>query len=81
MTEMELKEALRALQAAIGAGDGAGIRNGLETVENLTEANRRTLDPQLKHFLGNRSYVKALAFLEGESEIPKGRCAGRQDFS
>lgn len=27
------------------------------------------LHPQLEHFLGNRSYAKALTFLGGESEV------------
>lgn len=81
MIEQDLKEALLSLQTAIGSGDGLGIRDCLAKVENLAEENRRTLDPQLKHFLRNRSYVKALSFLEGESDIPKGRCGGRQDFS
>lgn len=34
------------------------------------------LHPQLVHFLGNRSYAKALMYLGGESDIPVGICGG-----
>lgn len=81
MIEQQLKEALLGLQSAIASGDAAGISGGLERVETLTDASRRELDPQLKHYLRNRSYLKAIAFLDGESDIPKGRCSGRTDFS
>jgi len=33
-----------------------------------------TLDPQLKHFMQNRSYPKALAYLGGETPV-RGTCA------
>ncbi|MDB6128633.1 MAG: hypothetical protein JWM35_2529, partial [Verrucomicrobia bacterium] len=33
--------------------------------------------PQLEHFLGKRSYAKALMFLGGETDIPIGACGGR----
>ena len=81
MIEQQLTEALEGLQAAIASSDGAGIKDGLAKVEALTERNRSALDAQLKHYLRNRSYLKALAFLKGESDIPKGRCGGRNDFS
>lgn len=81
MIEVELKSALLGLQTAISNGDAAGIKSNLAAIEEATVAGRKELDPQLKHYLKNRSYMKALAYLSGESDIPKGRCGGRTDFS
>lgn len=81
MAEEELKTVLESLQRAIAAGDGAGVSSSLASLDLALETRRRELDPQLKHYLRNRSYEKALMFLNQQPDIPKGRCGGRTDFS
>ena len=80
MTESKLKEALISIQEAISESDSGRIMRCLSDIDEISVAERKTLDPQLKHYLKNRSYLKALMFLEGEEEIPKGRCGGRTEF-
>jgi len=81
MIETQIKESLIKLQAAIEAADGGGIREGLAEIDTALKDHRREIDAQLRHFLKKRSYMKALMYLNGESDIPKGKCAGRKDFS
>ncbi len=81
MIEERIVEALRGLSQAIEAADADGIKSNMSFVDEALQEHRRSLDPQLKHYLKNRSYMKALAFLEGQNDIPKGRCSGRTDFS
>jgi len=44
------------------------IAREIDALDALLAKERRTLHPQLTHFLANRSYAKALAFLGGETE-------------
>jgi len=81
MIESQLKEALISMQEAISKSDSEQILKRLSEIDALRLEGRKTLDPQLKHYLKNRSYEKAILFLEGACEIPKGRCGGRKDFS
>lgn len=81
MIETQIKESLVRLQGAIAESDAVGIRESMSFIDEALNTHRKELDAQLRHFLKNRSYVKALAYLGGESDIPKGRCAGRKDFS
>ena len=46
-------------------------------LDDLLARGRKTLHPQLVHFLGNRSYAKALMYLQGDANIPAGVCGGR----
>jgi len=46
----------------------AMITREIDTLDSLFAEHRRRLHPQLAHFLANRSYAKALAFLGGEAE-------------
>ena len=80
MIESKLKEALISMQEAISESDSERIKKCLSNIDEIHNAERKTLDPQLKHYLKNRSYLKALMFLEGEGDIPKGRCSGRTAF-
>ena len=80
MIEAKLKEALISMQGAISESDSERIMKSLSDIDEICIAERKTLDPQLKHYLKNRSYQKALMFLEGEEAIPKGRCGGRKEF-
>ena len=49
----------------------------MERLDDLLARGRKTLHPQLVHFLGNRSYAKALMYLQGDANIPAGVCGGR----
>ena len=75
-TEPEIKTSLVNLLAGIIQSDGAVIARELANLDAFLEQGRMQLHPQLVHFLGNRSYAKALMYLGGESDIPVGICGG-----
>jgi hypothetical protein len=75
--ETQIKESLIALLAGIKATDGAVIAREMTKLDELLEAGRETLHPQLVHFLERRSYAKAEMFLGGANDIPAGICGGR----
>lgn len=81
MIETQIKESLQTLKDAIAAADADLIKRSMGDIDETLSTHRREIHPQLKHFLKNRSYMKALAFLNEEKDIPKGKCAGRKDFS
>ncbi|MDQ8185606.1 hypothetical protein [Pelagicoccus sp. SDUM812002] len=81
MIETQIRESLQQLKDAIANADSAEIKRSMGVIDGALEEHRREINPQLRHFLKNRSYMKALAFLNNENEIPRGRCAGRKDFS
>lgn len=80
MIESRLKDALISMQEAIKESNSERLMESLSEIGELHNKGRKSLDPQLKHYLKNRSYQKALMFLEGEGDIPKGRCGGRTEF-
>ncbi|NJM38858.1 MAG: hypothetical protein HC845_13880 [Akkermansiaceae bacterium] len=47
-----------------GAGHLAALQNVSEEISKWTTAHRTELDAQLRHYLANASYQKALAHLE-----------------
>jgi len=75
-TEPEIKTSLVNLLAGIKQSDGAVIAREMANLDAFLEQGRMQLHPQLVHFLGNRSYAKALMYLGGESDIPVGICGG-----
>ena len=77
--EPQIKESLVALLDGIKRGDGPVITAEMARLDDFLTQGRATggLHPQLEHFLGNRSYAKALMFLGGEMNIPAGACGGR----
>ena len=75
--EAEIKASLIALLAGIKSSHGEVIAAEMARLDDFLEAGRRTLHPQLVHFLEKRSYAKAVMFLGGESDIPVGICGGR----
>ena len=77
--ELKIKESLRTLLDAIKRSDGKVIASEMARLDDFLAQGRATggLHPQLEHFLGNRSYPKALMFLGGETDIPAGACGGR----
>lgn len=75
--EVQIKDSLNSLLAAIKAADGRVIAAEMARLDDYLGGGRATLHPQLVHFLENRSYAKALQFLGGEQNIPVGVCGGR----
>ena len=75
--EAQIKESLIALLAGIKNADGAVISREMARLDECVAAGRKTLHPQLLHFLERRSYAKAEMFLGGASDIPAGICGGR----
>ena len=62
--ENQIKESLISLLDSIKRSDGPGVSEHMARVDELLKVNRSKIHPQLAHFLGNRSYAKALQFLE-----------------
>lgn len=77
--ETLIKASLVALLDGIKATDGRVIVDEMAKLDGYLARGLATgeLHPQLVHFLENRSYVKALMFLGGETNIPVGACGGR----
>ncbi|HVU35479.1 MAG TPA: hypothetical protein VHE61_18720 [Opitutaceae bacterium] len=76
--QAQLKASLISLLSAIKASDGQGIATEMARLDDLLAQGRAGLPPQLVHFLENRSYAKALTYLGGDTDIPVGRCGGRE---
>jgi hypothetical protein len=47
-----------------GAGHLAALKNVSEEISAWTKAHRAEVDAQLRHYLANSSYQKALSYLE-----------------
>jgi FixJ family two-component response regulator len=79
MTHMEtqIKGCLISLLDAIKTSNGEVVVTEMEKLDVFLAEGRGSLHPQLIHFLGKRSYAKAVIFLGGESDIPVGICGGR----
>lgn len=75
--EAQIKASLISLLAGIKRSDGQMIATEMARLDDFLERGRAALNPQLAHFLENRSYAKALMFLGGDTDIPAGRCGGR----
>ncbi len=75
--EAQIKESLITLLAGIKSADGRVIAAEMAKLDDTLARGRLGLHPQLVHFLEQRSYVKALMFLGGETDIPVGICGGR----
>jgi predicted translation initiation factor SUI1 len=75
--ETQIKDSLISLLDSIKRSDGDEISAGMRRIDGLLARGRGQLQPQLVHFLQNRSYPKALALLEAASGN-KGR--GRVDI-
>jgi hypothetical protein len=75
--ELQIKQSLDSLLAAIRQGDGQTVSLEMARLDDFMQRGRVGLPPQLVHFLENRSYTKAAMFLGGEDNIPVGVCGGR----
>jgi hypothetical protein len=78
MAQAEVHECLSRLVDRMKAGDGPGMVAHMKRLDQIVSSAGETLDPRLSHFLGNRSYVKALHLLEGEGDIARGSCQPRK---
>ena len=70
-----LKASLIDLVAGMKAADTPKMLRSMEQLDGLVAARKSELDPQLAHFLERRSYAKALEFLGGADDVPRGTCA------
>lgn len=77
MTATDIKASLTALLGAIQRADSQVVAAEMARLDELVQRDPAALPPQLRHFLQNRSYAKAVMFLGGETEIPAGRCGDR----
>jgi hypothetical protein len=77
--EPQIKASLISLLDAIKRSDGQVVAAEMERLDDYLSRGQAdgSLHPQLEHFLGKRSYAKALMFLGGETDIPAGACGGR----
>lgn len=70
--ETEIKDALVALLSGIKQADARAISEKTARLDDLTARARNAgLHPRLLHFLENRSYAKALLFLDGGRNKPE----------
>lgn len=76
MSEIKIKKQLVDLQSAISSADGEALAAALRELDLWVVSHGGEIDPQLRHFLKNRSYEKALAYLSGVEDIPPGICGG-----
>ena len=71
---ISIKETLIRLVGAMNRADGPGMVAEMARLDQLASAGSGTLDPRLRHFLEQRSYSKALAYLGGDANVPAGTC-------
>jgi len=82
--EAQIKASLISLLDAIKRSDGNVVVAEMGKLDDLLARGQAAggLHPQLNHFLGNRSYAKALMFLGGEPDVgasnPPGGCSTQQ---
>ena len=67
-----ITESLRTIVSSGKAGQGDLI-SALKQLDDILEENGAVLDARLRHFLQNRSYEKALLWIEGGTP-EKGIC-------
>lgn len=76
--EDQIKASLIKLMSAINSADGQTTVDEMARLDEYVARGRTGLNPQLVHFLQNRSYAKALQLLGGDTRIPGGTCGGRR---
>ncbi|HAB15805.1 MAG TPA: hypothetical protein PLX89_11050 [Verrucomicrobiota bacterium] len=73
--QTRILDALRHLEAEAARTPPGNLRAPLAELDRLTQDLPRDTDPELRHFLRQRSYEKARLFLEGRlAEITRGGC-------
>lgn len=58
----------------LAKGGGEAVLQATLELDGLLAEHRKELDPKLAHYLERRSYGKALEFVRGASDIPRGTC-------
>jgi hypothetical protein len=59
-----ITEALMAVVSGVSSPNTGALVTAMESLDNILLESKERLHPQLRHFLENRSYQKALTFLE-----------------
>ena len=67
MIEKEIADHIRSLLTASANGDSEGVLNSTLALDSLKREHASEIDSHLSHFLQNRSYQKALAFLQSKT--------------
>jgi len=65
MIEEEISQHIRDLLTATANADSEGILNATLALDTLKSERESEIKGHLGHYLDNRSYQKALAFIEG----------------
>lgn len=68
----EIRESLKAIVTPV-ENKGSDLVEALRTLDAIVSNHSRDLHPQMRHFLQNRSYEKALLWLDGGEPV-KGIC-------
>lgn len=68
----EMKNYLKIITKPIGAPKGSLIQ-ALQKLDDILKDSANDLHPRLRHFLENRSYEKALTWIDGK-QPEKGIC-------
>lgn len=64
-----LRENLKILTGRAQLGEGRGILDVIKSLDKELEQNKAYFPKKLVHFLENRSYEKALNFLESNHNV------------
>jgi hypothetical protein len=62
--KQRITEALMAVTSSVRGSNTDVLITAMESLDDILSKSRDRLHPQLRHFLENRSYQKALTFLE-----------------
>lgn len=76
-TQSEIRECLMSLVESMNTSNGPAMIAGMERLDRFVSTESASIPPRLMHFLENRSYAKALDFLGGAGEVPRGSCQPR----
>jgi hypothetical protein len=68
MIEEKIAAHIRNLLSATANADSEGILSATLALDTLQKERASEIKGHLNHYLGNRSYQKALAFIEGQPE-------------
>jgi hypothetical protein len=68
MIEEKIAAQIRDLLSATANADSEGILSATLALDTLQKEHASEIKGHLNHYLGNRSYQKALAFIEGPPE-------------
>lgn len=76
----KITEALNIITAS-PKPDGAALVGALRELDAVVKEAGDQLPGDLKHYLERRSYEKAARWMEGQADIKRGTCGGRESVS